>query len=375
MKAFFDLPSEIRNVVYNNMRADDATSPAQGNSNLCMWAASRQLHQEVTSHFYQHSHFSTTLLNPQTHDATILPPIPDRYLKYLRQLTIRTTIGQPNPTSIDKVADSITALGDVGATFEVLCFELSSKISEALGMCVDDPVLHTDHPITYALRTVLAFGIAKTVQVELKNVWFASGVLDELRSGLSSGRLEVFTDTENKKIERPLIGNYSTVHLDNLDLDEQDVRDARVLQEYVSSSESAALMPSSLSTALSDLDRFFIAEYLDGDPGSFEDLLGREKADSLFDEPMFEIQGIGNPESAIEDDNGNAESLEIFMEDEEELTEDDDIEDEEIIDVHSIDAIVGNMKAMEMQRVNMKDICYMTNFAPDSLGKWVEKFT
>lgn len=269
------------------------------------------------------------------------------------------------------MAGFISALRDIGVTLEVLRFELSSKSSKALGMCVDDPVLHMDHPIAYALRTVFAFGITKKAQVELKNVWFASGILDELRSELDSGQLEVFTAGERERVERPLTGNYSAVHLSKLGLDQQDVKDAEALQEFVSDSDFVDSMPSSLNTALSELDRFFIAEYLNEEPEGFQDLSKREGADSISDGTISEIQDIRNYENANEGDSEDTKHLQTPTLDDEELTEDDDIEDEEMIDIDNIDAIIGHMEAAEMQRMNMKDVCYMTNFAPDLLGKWV----
>jgi hypothetical protein len=58
---------------------------------------------------------------------------------------------------------------------------------------------------------------------------------------------------------------------------------------------------------------------------------------------------------------------------EEELTEEDDINDDDMEDIDSLDAIFANLQDVAHWRANEADVYYATNFAPEMLGRWITR--
>ncbi|KAF9697975.1 hypothetical protein EKO04_004363 [Ascochyta lentis] len=351
---FTDLPAEMRNMVYHGL--------LPGSKSLALLRTSKLIHQEAAPYFYQHNLFTISLPATHSEGATILPPIANRYLKYLRQLTICMTVGRPGSANTQETARSIAALTGIGANLDILNFRFSSKISTLLQSRVDDSVLHNEHPITYALRTLLTFDVAKQVRVELDNVWFATDVIRDLRSEFGE-RLGVLNTIKGENIERPLTSRYSTTHLHALGVEEQD---AEYLQIECLPSGSTS---SSLDSALSELDTFSPMDFLDEEREEIYDLVETEKAGSGFRQLVF---GINENEFQLEDAK-DTRYIHASALDNEELNESDDVDDEEMEGIDDIDAIVGNLEELEMWRVNGKDVCYLTNFAPEVLGRRLEE--
>lgn len=86
MTTFFDLPPETRNSIYELLLTSSS-------SDLNVLTASRLLHEEAAPYFYQNNAFTVDLSDVATSCATILPPIPDKYLKYSSVLTVKVKLG------------------------------------------------------------------------------------------------------------------------------------------------------------------------------------------------------------------------------------------------------------------------------------------
>jgi hypothetical protein len=342
MASLMDLPAEVRNSIYNELFSNLVTDV-----DFSLLTASKLINEEAASYFYQHNAF-TVSLPIRTCACKILSPIPNRYLKHIRRFTIDVCL-ITSRTMVDDCARRIAALADSGATFSTLTLSFRSTTSRMLSNRVDDPVLHAEHPITLALRHILSSNIARSVRIVLDDVWFAPGVASQLAYD-SQGSLEVVTSASST--ERPLLGQTTQDHLRNLGLEVQDVHDAEYLLPSLSDG-SLSSMPSPLSSALSEVDAFSPTEFMDEarDEGAenVHDPSKNQNADSLFDEPLFDT-------------------------DEDELNEEDDVGDEDMEDIDDIDAILGNMEETMHYCANEADVCYMTNFAPDLLRRWLEDF-
>ncbi|KAH6629222.1 hypothetical protein C7974DRAFT_472073 [Boeremia exigua] len=327
MAVFTDLPSEMRNSIYDMLLIGPAPS-------LGVLGTSRLIHGEAASYYYQNNAFEVSLMSQS---ETLLPPIPDRYLKYLRRLTINVCL---TSSRVHDSARRIEALANTGATLASLTINLISRTSRVLSNRVDDNVLSEDHPIALALHHLLSSSVAQSMRVNLEGVWFAPGLATKLLNEFE-GTLEVLTTLSS--LERALVGQKTQTHLRALDIDTEAATDRLP-------SPPASPSPSDLSTALSELDQFSPMEFFDE---YTEEVEVDAEADLLIDEPMFD---------AHDNEEGH----------EEELTEEDDVADEEMEDIDNFEAILGGLGEIAQQRANEADISYMTNFAPEMLGRWIE---
>ncbi|KAF1359314.1 hypothetical protein EJ07DRAFT_156215 [Lizonia empirigonia] len=355
MTAFTELPAGESVNICNGLPKQHVQNGSSSNGSAPL-QISRLTSQESTPFYYPQNSFSISFPTHRPGRATDLPPIADYDSAFCRQLTIHTNITHPNSARTKEAAHRIGTLTNIITPFEILNLKFSSKASKFLQSRVDDAILHTAHPITDALRMILTFGVAELVRVELDNVWFATDVADDLQRKFG-GRLDIFTTPEGGETKRQLTGQYSTTHLDKFGSELRDGQDAEYLQEEDSAS-------SSLGSALSDLDMFCPMDFLDEDPQDFRDRARFTREDSGF----FDMDGeeVGWGYNTV-----GAGDLHDCTSDAEELDENDDVDDEELEDIPDIDSVVGNLEEMEMQRVDEKDVCYMTNFAPELLGRWV----
>ncbi|KAF3039067.1 hypothetical protein E8E11_002600 [Didymella keratinophila] len=337
MASLFDLPPETRNNIYGWLLTDSST-------NLTTLTASRLLHEEAASYFYQNTDVDISLMDVATSHATILPPFPERYLKYPRVLTVDVRLGHGS-VRIREQAKRLTAMADYCTSLTSLTLSFASTASTVVSSTLDEYVLHASHPLTLALRHLLSSGPTRSVRVNLERVWFAPGILDQL---MSKRNLKV--STTESSIERPMYGQENEDHLHELGLGSQEIEDTEDLhsEDFDGAFPS---MPSSLNTALSELDYFSPTQHLDNIPDFADD----EHSKPSSDEMMFDVDVL---------DEGS----------EEELTEDDDIDDdeemEEIEEIDDIENIVDNLVQVHQQRLTDEDICYMTNFAPNMLRVW-----
>ncbi|KAL1641871.1 hypothetical protein SLS61_009935 [Didymella pomorum] len=334
MTSFFDLPPETRNNIYGSLLND--SSP-----NLTTPIAFRLLHEEAASYFYENSIININFMDAATSYATILPPFPDRYLKYSRVLTADIKLGY-STWRVREQAQCLTTMAYHCARLTFLILNFVSTASTVVSSTLDEYVLHASHPLTLALQQLLSCGNIRSMRINLERVWFAPGILDQL---MSKGDLKV--STTESTVERPMYGQETQDHLWELGLGSQENEDAEDAQpeDYDGAFSSR---PSSLNTALSELDYFSPSEDLD-DLTSYENDAHSKPSSN---EMMFDMDDL---------DEGS----------EEELTENDDIgDDEKTEEIDDIESIVDNLVQVHQQRLTDEDICYMTNFAPEMLRVW-----
>jgi hypothetical protein len=360
MAGFYDLPAELRNMIYDQLLRD--CHPQQTHNALPLFTVSKMVHEQSTSYFYKNNAIAIAAPSPTNSGATILPPIADKYLRFLNRLSVYATIAGAKSERERKIASTITSLATIGADFEdlYLCFE--SSLSRLANQRVDDSVLYGSHPITVALRRLLDSGVATTVRLELQGVWFAPGIAQGLHAQYGTqlqfvaGRNAV---RDPSVLERPLIGAFASSHLTTLGVDDEVM--AGTCLEDASTSHTPGSLPSSICSAFQDLDMFSVTSYdLNSDTtADDEEFTGHANESSFFS--GANIEGWEASTQA-------AEQKEPQDQDVNEFGEDDD-EDEEMEDVSQdeMEAIFGNLEETAHRAANDADVSYMTNFAPGLL--------
>ncbi|CAO2658360.1 Nn.00g060830.m01.CDS01 [Neocucurbitaria sp. VM-36] len=377
MAKFHEIPAELRNILYSELLMNSGRrSPRQRALNeFALFTVSRQVHDESTSYFYQNGDIAIDALADATNVATILPPIADKYLQFLRRLTMHTLTGQASMPSVRKVANAITSLASIGADFDELSIWIISPLSHLLNSRVDDSIMEIDHPIIVALRRLIASGVAKTIRLRLKNTWFAPGVAQALYTENRS-RLEIFVSdahtTDLSSLERPLTGRYSSTHLSALSLDHEDINSCSASGS--SSGSTPSSLPSSICSAFADLDAFSVSSFeLSAADAAEKHERGQSESADAHDE-MDEVTFFTDDD--IEEWQASTQDLDHARLDENsnrnvDLNDDDGDgdADEEMEDVPQdvIEAIIGNMEEMEHHVANEADVTYMANFAPELL--------
>ncbi|KAF2650561.1 hypothetical protein K491DRAFT_128645 [Lophiostoma macrostomum CBS 122681] len=187
------LPSELRNMVYGELFFNEDKT-IHGNrkeqNKLAIFATSRLYHHETSSFFYARSHFILEG-GPKPADgaATILPPISDRYVRYLKQVTIVVNTGHTSLPPVREAAATLTALIDAEASFE----EVTIRIKPPQGIPMfsnsrfDDSIMDANHSIVGALERILSAQIAKIIRIELCHTWFGPGIATRLNDLFMSG--------------------------------------------------------------------------------------------------------------------------------------------------------------------------------------------
>ena len=140
MKMFNDLPAEVRNTIYGQLL--DRCHPRQTPAVSALFGASKQIGQESASYFHQHNAFAITAASPPNDSATILPPIADKWVRYLRRLAVYATISGANSERERNIASTIASLAMTGAKFEDLYIRIDSSLSKLANSCVDDSILY-----------------------------------------------------------------------------------------------------------------------------------------------------------------------------------------------------------------------------------------
>jgi hypothetical protein len=358
-----DLPAELRNVLYSQILPPKNT-PGRTTNGFALFAVSKKFHFESTSYFYQHNVISVSAESTVTDTATILPPIADQYLRYLRRLALWATVSYNSTMSTLKVANTIASLATIGANLEELHIHIRSPSSKLLNSRVDDSVLNADHQVTVALQQLLHSGVAKVVRIELKNAWFAPDVAVALQDQFSD-RLEFYTagslNTDPRTLERPLTGRSTNGHLTALGLDDADMTDAG---SCYGSPTCLSPLPSPLisssSSAFADLDSFSVVSY---QLGADDDCTGNGES---YEQPDSIVQPFFTEDDIEEWQTSTQVSKRPNLEDLEEMEIDEDEEVDEIPQ-DDMEAIFGNMEEIAHHVANEADITYLTNFAPDLL--------
>jgi hypothetical protein len=368
MARFSDLPAEVRNIMYEELLSGESQSKRRVQNELAMLTVSKQLHIEGSSYFYQNNEITVDAPSPVSDAATILPPIADKYLPFLRRLTIYTSTGQADLLITRKVASAIANLAIIGADLDALNISIASPFSHLLNSRVDDSIIDANHPIAVALLEVLQSGVAKFVRLELKNAWFGLGVTHALQS--ASGTQVEFYDngahtTDLSLLERPLTGRYSCTHLASLGLGNENVADIRLgnTNSVVSTPSS---LPSSLCSAFADLDNFSVAsfQFCSGPAEATElDFVESPTSDTgVVERPFFTDDDIEEWSASTHEDSPGQEAVMLGETDEIE-------EDEEMEDMGQDDrrVVMQNIEDAAHHVANSDDVTYMTNFAPDLL--------
>jgi hypothetical protein len=367
MARFSDLPAEVRNIMYDELLSGESQSKRRAQNELAMLTVSKQLHIEGSSYFYQNNEITIDAPGPRSDAATILPPIADKYLPFLRHLTIYTSTGQADLPTTCKVAGAIANLATVGADFHALNIFIASPLSHLLNSRADDSIMDADHPIAIALLKVLQSGVAKFVRIELKNAWFGLGVTHTLLSAPST-QVEFYNNGAHTMdlslLERPLTGRYSSTHLTSLGLGNESVADI-CLDDTNSVISTPSSLPSSLCLAFANLDTFSVASFeFCSDPAEAAELEFVESttSEAVAELPFFTDDDIEEWSASTQEDSPEKEAVM--------LGEMDDVEeDEEMEDMRQDDtrAIMQNMEDAASHVANNDDVTYMTNFAPDLL--------
>jgi hypothetical protein len=364
MTTFTDLPPELRNAVYDEIHESKRRKPYRRTENeLALFTVSKQLHDESTSYFYQNNAMDADVASPTTDAATILPPIADKYLRFLRRLAIYATVDVAKSPSAQNVGSIIASLATIGANFEQLHIHLRSPFSKLLNSRVDDSVMNADHPITVALRHLLGSGVAKTIFIELKNAWFAPGVAQAFAAPYGT-RLQLSLANRSMTgpcvMERSLTGFYRSTHLTSLGLDDEDIAASRSPATAPPSSSPVSIA-SSLSAAFADLDSFSVSSFQLGSDDDDDAEKGESTDESNADQGSF-FDGIDVEEWAV---------TEVFeqddLEDLDESMEFDEDEEMEEMPQEEIDAIMHDIEETAHHAASIADVSYMTVFAPDLL--------
>lgn len=363
-----NLPAELRNRLYAELLRGSGSSV--GNNHPCaLFSVSKQLHNETASYWYQHNVIAIDAFSEPSAAATLLPPLPDQYLRYIRRLYVYVFTGQANTQVVKNASRLIATLATIDVQLDEVTFVIFAKMSDLLTSRVDDSVLDTNHPITSALRQLLKSNVAKKVHIELHKAWFASGIAHSLVHRFGS-KLD-FVDrngqaVELTTVEKPLTGRYSSTHLTALDLDDGDTTAS--LTAFSTSNESSTMsLPASLCTPFSDLDGFSVTTFDSDQDQEMQDLSFRPPTDSQdASEPFFSQDDIEEWQSSTQDFDYIDPTDSVEME---ELGDADDGSQEDMEDVpqEDIDAIMDNMEQAAQHKANEGDVSYMTNYAPDLL--------
>jgi hypothetical protein len=360
MASLLDLPCEVRNTLYEELLGGDRKRDLRDRNELATFAVSKQLHDEASSYFYQHNAVAIHAPSPATDTATILPPIADQYLRFLRRLTIHVLVGPSTVSWTRKTATTIAALAGTGAQFTELNILIQSPLSRILNSRVDDSIMDNNHAITVAIRTVLRSGVAKTFRIQLEGAWFAPGVAQALQAEFGS-QLEFFAEDSTLErntsiFERPLLGRYSSTHLTELDMSDEDAADITYNDNSFSRASTPCTLPSSLNSAISSLDTFSVSSFgLSFDEDEEKDQDDTDPNESFFNEDDIAAWSAQETQSA--------EDEEAFC-DMEDLDEDEEMND---VDQEDFEAIVHNLEDIAHHMANNETVTYMTNFAPDLL--------
>ncbi|KAF2825109.1 hypothetical protein CC86DRAFT_467651 [Ophiobolus disseminans] len=362
MAGFDYLPAEIRNCIYDQLLRSDTQPRHRSSNELAMFTVSKQLHHESSSLFYQHSNITVDAPLTGTDTATILPPVADKYLRFLKRLTIHASVSHPETPTTHKAATTIKALAAAGARFDEFNLSISSPLSHLLNSRVDDSIMGDEHPITTAIKILLQSGATKVLRIQFENAWFLTGVAVALQTSFGS-QLEFYVNgtltQDLSELERPLTGRYTSTHLTALGLTLENVRDDN-RGDWSSPLSTPVSLPSSLCSAFLDLDTFSVSSFeLSSDEEEASTLPDFAKSDTDMDEQPF----------FTDDEEWSAQEIEERLADKD-LGESDDVdEDEGMEDVQQDDtqAIMQNMNEVAHHVANGDDVTYMTNFAPDLL--------
>jgi hypothetical protein len=344
---------ELRNLVYREIFADGANNHPSTNAfdynKLAVFSASPLLHLEASTYFYATTQPSFHMMIPTFPTATMLPPIADQYVRFLKHFDIFMSAGCGASPTVQETAKRLAALTSIGANFEEITFHIGAAedISPLLNARLDDSVLDMSHPLVVALRHILETNTSNSIRIHLLGAWLATGVAAELQS--SFGTRIQFVEAESNgvaavamlsRVERGLRDRCSTTPL--------RILSENFLLNYDSGHLSSASSDVSLNSFIGvDADVFLDEFSLDGtdtDTADDDDLL-------ITDTAKMEAEDV-------EDDLSDLHDMDI-----DELLE--------AIDPDEVAAIMVNMREVEMgildAQSNAASMAFMAIVAPEYL--------
>lgn len=361
------MPAEIRNMIYEPLlsqsHSQNTVERLRSNNAFSLFTVSKQIHDETTSYFYQNNNIKIYTPSQTTETATILPPIADRYLRFLGRVRVLATIATAESTTHTKVAGTIASLANIGAKFEDVHIFINSSLSRLVNKMVDDSILDADHPIIVALQKLLGSGVAEVVRLSLPGAWLTPSVAQHLKSQYGDRILFIGRDgspCDAACIEKSKTGVHVTRHMATLGLDKEAMEHAYSDDEDEFDQPTPSSVPSSFGSALADLDTFSVTRYETSPEDAKNDDSTGDSAggDSFFSEADLE-EWATSGENGVQEEPSQPEDVDV----------DDDELDEELDDMSDdgFDTIMGNMDDMAHHIANEADITYLVNFAPELL--------
>ena len=295
---------EIRNIIFGQVFDNDLSNK----DTLELMRASKQLHFEVGSHFYAHNLFNLSAPFVPKPGATVLPPINDRYLRFLKHLEIECEVGSATLPRVKDLAATIRKLSTIGANFRQITFliQFPSAFSFFLQDRLDDTVMEEDHPITAAICYLLSSGVSDLIHIVLNGAWFAPGIATALKKRFNARLLFMkldkavgMTELEDLSIyERPLAGISSSKMCKHLDLYSGDT-DELVFTKLATDLDLLETIPNpqseegaSLRVSEADDEMEINAELTDDDDVDMEDLISLD--DGEAEEIMQHLTNANN---------------------------------------------------------------------------------
>jgi len=365
MASFTNLPPELRNACYDELLSGENNSQRRIPHDLAMFSVSKLLHEESSSYFYQHNVIAVDIPSATTDIASILPPIADKYLRYLKRLDLHALTSPPTSQRTHQAATAIAALACVGAQFDELNLFICSPLSHVLNSRVDDSIMGCSHPITAAIRNVLLNNVTKVFRIALESAWFAPGIAQTLQAEFGPS-LEFYSSGipthDFALLERQISGRYFSAHLSTLGLTHEETSDMQCDAFSTSPASTPSSLPSSLCSAFADLDTFSVSSFELGSDDK-EDGCDESFANDIdtSEQPFFTEDDIEEWSASTQEEQGNEEDM---MDDLEALDADDEMED---VSQEESRAFMRNLKEVAHHIANDEDVTYMTNFAPDLL--------
>lgn len=361
------MPAEIRNMVYESLlsqsQSQNTVEPLRSNNAFSLFTVSKQIHDETTSYFYQNNNINIYTPARTTETATIIPPIPDRYLRFLGRVRVLATIATAGSSTHTKVAGTIASLATIGAKFEDVHIFINSSLSRLVNKMADDSILDANHPITVALQKLLDSGVAKVVRLSLPGAWLTPSVTQHLKSQYGDRVLFIGPDglpCDATCVEKSKTGVHVTRHMATLGVDQEAMEHAYSNDKDELDQTTPSSIASSFGSALADLDTFSVTRYETSPEDTKNDDSTGDSAggDSFFSEAELEEWATSG------EDDGQEESSQP-----EDMDVDDEELDEELDDMSNdgFDTIMGNMDDVAHHIANEADITYLVNFAPDLL--------
>ena len=238
-------------------------------------------------------------------------------------------------------------------------------------LALDDSVLDHNNPIIIALRTLLDCGVAKTVRLHLRGVWFTPFVVFGLQNQYRDCLL--FVDENGSPLDTSLVqrhstGIYAATHMTGFGL-AKEVASALSSPDCISAPAVPSSISSSLGSAFADLDMFSVPDF----EREWDDAQANESKDESMTGDSFFFGADIEEWEATTQDFGQQQQLDSSdLEDMDMGYNFDDAMDEEDAEIDNMEqedfeAMLGNMEDVAHHIGNEADITYMANFAPELL--------